>query len=625
MIEKMPAIHTKEQFLYTERPFEYVDKALEEIRQLESGEKEKIKLSPEEQEFLLEFESSLGEQLENIHNITPRSTAIYLEYFTTPEGQAALKESTGIELKTADLEEIRKIFWQNDQLITGIKPPAKRKKLAGDSSDYANASLLQKMWSRTNPEGQLDTKGINPPKRIQPLINPKEALEKIRQLRLFKQDILAKEMRRLKTKLQKSEGQLDLAALEILSIYRRRVNTMIIDMYQYGLSISQKKKIVGESGLKEIERQLLAHFPGISKAEQIEKNRSRIDKSWHGTSRDGFDEKGWRIQISQSMENYVEKLSQLYAEIEMTKSEKVLEKGLDESKLSNEILTPQETALWIEEVLEGHGLKSAYTSDTYDPARTSPAPDEKWQVVLLPGETTMEPDFKQKVMKDSDTKERNIERALSVGCGHEVVHILQRENQKKFPLRIFKKVGGSRFEIFSEGGAMHIQSEICREFFGFERPPLPHYTKAMLRKLAGGNYIDCVETYYESFIKPMRKKWQEGKINRQIFDKWIEKALDKAIDSSKRLFANGTDFESQETFLTNSKDTIYLEQRAVLEKLEKSGLLKLANMRGAGLHDIISLLKLDLLKLNDLVEYNFEFVSKIWEREKHKYLLKEPA
>ena len=468
----------------------------------------------------------------------------------------------------------------------------------------------------------LTSKIFTPAKRIQLLNNPDEALKKIKLLRSFKRDILAKEMRRLKIRAQQKEEPLDLAALEILKINRRRVNIMIMDMYQYGLSVHQKRNSVGEAELTETERELLTQFPGISDVEQIEKNRSRIDKSWHGASRDGFDEKGWRIQIPQSMQVYAGKLVELHEEIEMTKSKKISEKGLDESRLANKDLTPQETVLWIEEALEGHGLKSVYPSDTYDPDRTSPAPDSKWQIVLLPGETTMGPDFKQKAMKDSDTNKRNIERALSVGCGHELVHILQSENQEKVPLRIIKKVGGSRFEIFSEGGAMYVQSEICRKLFGFERPPLPHYTKAMLRKLEGGNYIDCVETYYESCIKPIRKKWREGKIDRQTFAWRTEEALETAIDVSKRLFANGTDFESRESFLTNSRDTVYLEQRAVFEKLKKAGLAKLGTLRGAGLHDIVSLVKLNLLKLDDLIEYDYKPVLQIWEREKHNYLPK---
>jgi hypothetical protein len=56
-----------------------------------------------------------------------------------------------------------------------------------------------------------------------------------------------------------------------------------------------------------------------------------------------------------------------------------------------------------------------------------------------------------------------------------------------------------------------------------------------------------------------------------------------------------------------------------------AGLIKLGNLRGMGLRDMVSLIKLDMLKLEDLIEYDLRPVQKIWEREKPKYLLEKPA
>ena len=59
-LEEIQTIPQGEQFIYTERPFEYVDKALEEIRQLESGEKEEDKAFSGRHVFYFGIRKQLG-------------------------------------------------------------------------------------------------------------------------------------------------------------------------------------------------------------------------------------------------------------------------------------------------------------------------------------------------------------------------------------------------------------------------------------------------------------------------------------------------------------------------------------------------------------------------------------
>ena len=59
---------------------------------------------------------------------------------------------------------------------------------------------------------------------------------------------------------------------------------------------------------------------------------------------------------------------------------------------------------------------------------------------------------------------------------------------------------------------MMVQSIISEKAFGYKSLPGTHYVKAMLTKLGGGNYIDCVKAYYGS-----KKKHIEEEIGDLLF------------------------------------------------------------------------------------------------------------
>ncbi|PIU78851.1 MAG: hypothetical protein COS72_01825 [Candidatus Moranbacteria bacterium CG06_land_8_20_14_3_00_43_56] len=90
-------------------------------------------------------------------------------------------------------------------------------------------------------------------------------------------------------------------------------------------------------------------------------------------------------------------------------------------------------------------------------------------------------------------------------------------------------------------------------------------------------------------------------------------------DSNKNLKSFYKRF-ARKKFLTHSKDTAYLEQYILSEKLREAGLEKLLFFGAGNLQDIITLLKLSLLDISQMQIPKYH-VLKIWEKEKDKYLL----
>jgi len=601
--------------LYPTRVFEYVDRIAIDINKLLKGETEKIKLTPEENKWLSEYENSLGEKLEKIFDIPIHVLTLYLDYFVTTEGKTFLRESAGLELKSDNPDEIRNFMYKNSETLQKLDGN-QRKDLSGRTVDFSDDRLFADLFHNRSEAGELNINrhDIPIPQRFQILADPEKALMKISALRDFKKEI---KQQTIELGVTASPAELEKAQLEILGMYQRKVNTMIAGQYSTGVILSEKKRLLGKNGLTETENKILSQFSGLLSPQ---KNRSRMDKFLHGTSED-FDENGNRVQISASLKKYAEDIAAEGEKMELSKREQIKERGIDPDKLLEENIVPEQRAVWGEETLASQGLKSEYGASTYDPDRTWPAPDGKWQYILMPGRKSMDVSSKQKVVLDSAKQNFSMAAAISVACGHEMIHVLQHENKQMVPLRLLERIGGSKSEAFAEGGDMHIQDKICRKAFGFGVLPHPHYVRAMLKKLEGGNYVDCIKAFYESSLVSSQKKLEGGQINHATFHKESASRLKQAINRAKRLFADGISFDSEYPFLTHSKDTVYLEQTLLVKKLEALGLEKFAYVGGVGLDDLRALFRLGRINLSEIKEPSY-YCFQIWEREKSKYLLR---
>lgn len=204
---------------------------------------------------------------------------------------------------------------------------------------------------------------------------------------------------------------------------------------------------------------------------------------------------------------------------------------------------------------------------------------------------------------------------MSVVLTHEIIHILQKENTAQIGLPLYShpnQIGGARAELFQEGGAMYYQGRASQELFGFTSPPGPHYLRAMAVKKAGGDYLACVKAYYESTISVNPKK---GKL-----------ALKTALSSARRLFRNSMDFNNNDKSIPSTKDTVYLEQKAVVEEILKHPELQnLILVSGINLETAKKMIHFGLLDLSKLRTPDLSYVKELWEELKPNYTLGSPT
>src|SRR4030042_4791475 len=256
-LETFPNSTIENKSIYPLRAFESIDQAVDEIQKIISGEKPGIELSIVEAENLADFERSLRAEFENIYKITINSTTLYPEYFSTNEGRKSLREKTGLKLNSDDPAWIKDFLLVNSELISRLGSTT-RAELAGESLAHKDQSLLNQIAKTADADGNIFIQDITVPQRDKIVINPAKAKEKIEGLRKFKRS--TKKKYEDIEKLEADSPDLKAAKNDILDIYRRRTNILIMDLFPYALLIDQKRQVIGEHRLSTDEREFLAYF-----------------------------------------------------------------------------------------------------------------------------------------------------------------------------------------------------------------------------------------------------------------------------------------------------------------------------------------------------------------------------
>lgn len=605
--------------LYPERMFSRADRELERLRKLENGEIETLELSNEEREEILHFEDLLGSVLARIKDIKINSSVFYPEYFLTEEGRIDFKETVGIEIEGENIEQI-KYFLSKNRAILNETDGKLLAKLVGNSKSFSEESLLKKLREDIDENGKLELGEALNPERLYVVLNPENALDKIQSLRDFKSDI---GINNAQSYHGNSESEnLAFAKEKIKDLYRKKANVMIASEAHIAAWANQLSLIVGGEGLSAEEEKLSGMYKGM---QSFEKTLARYDRFVHGSDIE-YDEKGMKMQMGRELDQYISVIEEKCIHGELERDECIREKGLDPVKLEQKNIDLKTFTDWTDKLLEAYGEKSSFSGEDYDPKRLGPASDGKWQFVARDSFKSMSVNAKQKVIK-SGTKNKPITDTLATLLGHEGTHFVQALNQSKAELKLISEIGGDRSVIFSEGGAMMVESLVTKELFGFEYNPHPHYIKAMKKRLEGGTYLECAKAFYDSALKIVEMKRDKGILDEKRFSEEVDYWLRIALDRAKRLLHGNEDFAGRQTYLTKSKDTVYAEQAIIMEKLKKAGMEKYAFIKGVNLDALATLAEIGILNLSDIQEPKLEPIREIWEQEKHKYLLaeKEPG
>jgi hypothetical protein len=599
--------------LYPERASENISSEIENLSKIISGEIPAWNISDQERAEVLEAESKLGEKLESIYAITPQSASFYLNYFLTQEGAEDFKNVTGIELPSdireyADLE---KFIYEHSSQLEAIGSKA-LEPLGGRSDKHHREEISKALLSSIDENGNIDVSLMPQNESVGLRLTPQLDFEKTKQLRDLKRELKA-ERKDIEQLRDHSEDYT--AVLEgTFELYQRKINTMIASRADVFLTLRRKAELMGEEALTQDEKRALSLD---SSSQDIPASLARYDKFIHGTS-DEFDEAGWRKQISSKLIALADSQEQAYLSSVIKKEDGIAEKGLDSDLLSEKNIAPEEVERLCSETLAHYDLLSQYPASEYDPKRPGPAQDGKWQVVVKDTYRSLSVHGKQKVIK-CPNEPQSITKLLSITIAHEIEgHVIQHENKSKIPLKLFDDIGSDRSAIFAEAGAMSNQDHVTKSAFGYESVSRPHYVRAMVKKLEGGNYADCVEAYYMSSIKPYRLQLEQGIIDESEFKKECATLLKTAVGSAGRLFRGGASKTDSYTHLPESKATVYLEQTQLALALKEHGLPELLNLTGVNAAALEFLLRAKFIDVADIQSPDF-YSLQLWEGVKEKY------
>ncbi len=600
----------KEKKLYPERAFSSVEESIKRLKKLETGEIKITELSAEERSEILSFENELGAELEEIFKIKVNSTVIYPEYLLTNQGKAFFRSCTGFDVEGEDLESIEKFLYRSRGKIESISG-IQLKELEGQLKKYSEDVLVEKITAKMSDSGEIGITGLETFQPFTIVLNPEDALAKLQKLRNFKQS--------LKKVTTEDEGEFvtdnyKSALSAVLEQYRLRVNELIVDQFGHVACTKMLADKIGKENLSEEEANLLQQFSGLSEFVSV---YSRFDKLVFGAAEDA-DEKGNYQQVGKKLEEYAVEMERKYIENERTKKQKATEKGLDFNKITKKNISKDIFAKYAEVFLERYNQKSSQPAENFDPKRKGPAPDGKWQFVISDGYNSMEVVGKQKIIK-APTRDGSVQDLISVMLGHEFTHFIQALNQSKIKLKLYDSVGGDRRLVLAEGAAMSAQKLISEEIFGFSVLPKPNYVKAMTAKLNGGTYLDCVKVYYECSLKIYLETTE--KKDEALLKEKAKELIGVSIRSCKRLFRTGEQLNAKSSILSKSKDTVYLEQIVVMDRLKEAGLEKYALVKGLNLDSLFVLLKNGFIEKNEIEALDLNFVRKAWDEMREKFLL----
>jgi hypothetical protein len=580
-----PIEHTdSEPIFYPERPSYSAQRLLHEISKYQSGEKQQEPLTTEEYLESITFENPFVDELAKLHSISYNKKTLYPEYFDTTKGQDTLKEldifkeiypdnNTAIDIRTS-IDILRKL------------DPESLAILGEKSLKHHTKKMLETLSQYTTEDGALDIDGLDNPEKVMFIDHPEELEKKIIGLRELKLKLEQARLKLSQIEVGPPDNNSTLIHFKLSRIREliKKINVLLAEALE-------------DKAILDAEADLTSHQP-----------KYKLDKFRYGVGK--INTEGNYDQVDSRLLQKADEIAEEHISLNQEKAAILAEQGLDIEKMEDESIEPEQIKIYLDRILSEYGLLSESTADQEQVDNNIKPADNKWRCYIKPNQSVFEIDSKSKTLF-IPTKNRSIIDVLTKGATHEIIHILQRENTAEIGLPLYtnpQQMGGDRSDLFQEGGAMYYQDQASQELFSFDSPPGPHYLRAIAVKQAGGDYLACVKAYYESTISVNPKK--------------SKSALKTALSSAKRLFRNSINFNNTDRSIPSTKDTVYLEQKAVVEEILKHPELQnLILVSGINLETAKELIKFGRLDLSNLRQPDLSFVKALWEEEKHKYAL----
>ena len=483
-MSEIPVSSNRAEFL-PQRPGENIAPYLEIL-----SRPPEFELTPEQKRSVLDYEKNLTQGrnltneedsekqedgIEHIWRKKVNTSSFFLEYFLTEQGRTELGERLGVRIDPEQIktvEDVKRVLYSFDYTQADIEEV---KKLSGSSQDYMEETIGHQF----EQAGFEVTESVEDPHQILVVRNPGIVLEKMKGYRSLK-EFYKEEINALESQLSYFEEagdttnfQITKAKLSVLRIHKRKINTLMADLYPTAFALYKQRLAQGieeNSDLEELFKGVkLANNPDNDMKMQLRLQQmlSLVDRFVHGSG-------GNSQPISKLAEQEADKV---------VSGNKTVSA---EDNVKNVKVNAETWKQWVQIVLAEYGLLSDYKD--YNPDRETPAEDGKWQVVIRPEAKSLSVNSRQRVVKVPSNFNRKIDSVNPTGAipvlDHEVGgHLVQYENKRRIGLAIFEEVGGDRSSINAEAGAIALETQTQAEMFGQDRSTNPHYLRAIQAKL----------------------------------------------------------------------------------------------------------------------------------------------
>lgn len=507
-------------------------------------------------------------QFESIWQKKVNSTTLGVSYFMTNEGREAIYKATRVELQdTGDcLSQLSGLDISNLSSET-------INKLEDESVGFEEEKL-----TRAFIQGGFDGKAIPEPQFLTIYKNPEVILEKARGYRQLK-IYITKALGDLMSGSNQEDPQTKNAKLLLATLYRRRLNTLIANIYVEAYKFAYQAQMSGRRDYQNLLEELKGVLPAFSQppTPQVARFLVRMDRYCYGVSVDKDRKFTWLSHEAQTQANLADQAinsgsvnRDVYADIEPAM--------LDNTEVEGSIFGE-----FLREVLKEYGLLSEYSE--WSSERQTPAPDGKWQVIVNGIFKSLAVDDKQRIMQVPD-KPASLMRVVTVGS-HEITHVLQNHNKRLIGnLAILERIGLDNVTEQTESGGIWQEREARKRLTGKIENDVSGtgYLKVLRAKSEGMAFGKGVQLYFEDLV-------------RRNPSMPYEIAAAQAVNRTRRAYrSGGFEYAYNMPLLTNSQPLRYLEQELIYKGLtpERRQLLFIGGV------SIVNLLELSATGLIDL-------------------------
>jgi len=532
-----------------------------------------LELTPEQKEELFgegRYEAILAKKLRMILDKKVPFHTLFAGWLTTDEGWEKVKEvysQINPRLKKMkkpeDAEEAVKIFLTLENLTEVGKK--ERGKIYGLSLRWARDRFLAQFFQA---QGNLEE--VENPLRVARVLSPQVLREKVEALRQFKREI-KKEERRIKNK----EGDLAEAKRIILSLYRRRVNMELAELYSLGVVVARQADISPKE-----KQEILRSIRGCL-SDTAFRTLERMDHFLRGVGPELGEDKLWET-IPESFAQYIE--------------EKARQPIPEESEEYKKYQEYEVNARQAERVCQAVLRLCNF---------------ENWKTEIKTNVTGF------KVSYPGGAIEVGIPQGLKMGLSrlmailaHEIEgHVWRYRNRQKVFLRLVRDFGNCRGESLSESAAVWMEKETLRKAFEMRVFEKRAYYWILKERENGGSFKDCFKAALLAKVRGDKERLKELLGDRDRFFKEGRAAFRETL----RLFDAGKiPLDDKSGFLVNSEELSYIEQEVITEQLEKLGLRKLIFVGRIDIYSVADLLKLGVLKIEEIEEPSFVVARQVW-------------